>query len=536
MIINKRSIDLKESYLHLLFSISVILCIFVEFFLQNYQQIDAVIIIDTSKWLFVLIMAPITLFFIKKKLMFKISVLIYFFFKFDFLKITLKKFNLIFDGEISLVILVILSYLFLKYYNNLQKFFQVFFLIYLIGLTVNFIFLYSTQFSIKKNIETKVKYNFFNSEELSKINNKRNIYLIILDEMTSLEEFKKYYNDINIYDVKEKLSSYNLHYIDGSKSVFTTSYLTFSSIFNLQPIVTENSKKYENRDNFFPQVLLKNKNHPNYPILIKTLNQINYRLIWIGTAWADCARYDSKLCFSYDETTGKKNLRIDYVLNTNISNVDSFFYSQTPLKPIIFNLNNLIIKEKKYFQWEYEANNGIGKFLKASKYFDPTASNRKNFFFIHHNSPHFPYVYNEDCSERIDDTHIKNNYLGYKMAYMCNLKRIQNFMNFINNKDPSAIVIIQGDHGFEFDPKKNLSPNGFTKENARKRLEHFNALKVPNNCKKYLTNRIGNINAVRLALSCAVGLKPKLIEEKHYVGFYETQRGYGKVIEYKNFK
>ena len=49
-------------------------------------------------------------------------------------------------------------------------------------------------------------------------------------------------------------------------------------------------------------------------------------------------------------------------------------------------------------------------------------------------------------------------------------------MRHINKNDPNAIVIIQGDHGFEFDNTGNLKESGFTKENAINRLKHFNAI------------------------------------------------------------
>ena len=40
----------------------------------------------------------------------------------------------------------------------------------------------------------------------------------------------------------------------------------------------------------------------------------------------------------------------------------------------------------------------------------------------------------------------------------------------MNENDPEAIVIIQGDHGFEFDETGNLKDSGFSENNIKLRL------------------------------------------------------------------
>ena len=535
-----KNYNTKYSF-ELFFGSIVIFIIFFEFFIKNSNQLDTVLIVDTLKWFVILLSINILYFFFFRNTILAFSISCYFFFKFELLRKNFQEF-INFDGEISFVIIAISIFFLYFYFKKINSFLKIYILFYLVILIFKFL---SINPNIKINQSDDIiasneidNFKYFEADELKKIDYKknRNIYFVILDAMVSLEEFQRQTKGFQKENIIENLKSLNLQYISESKSVFPASHLTFSSIANLDAIKKPNSEKYYNRDNFFPSVLLLPKKHPNYPKLLKALNEIQYTFKWIGSAWADCNKYDENFCLEYDEISGEKNYRIEYILDHNISDVDNFFLSQTPLRSILFNLNYLLFGEKKYSQWEFKANDGIGKFIKSIQYFN-FKKDKNYFFWIHHASPHWPYVYDRSCEERIDDSHLstKNNFKGYKEAYLCNLKKINQFMNYINKHDPRAIVILQGDHGFEFDATGHLKKTGFTKENARKRLDHFNAIKINSSCKKYISSKIGNINAVRLALNCSVNTKPKLIEEKNYIGFYENQDQYGLIFDFSKY-
>ena len=94
----------------------------------------------------------------------------------------------------------------------------------------------------------------------------------------------------------------------------------------------------------------------------------------------------------------------------------------------------------------------------------------------------------------------------YEKNYQCFLKRVKEFIKFINEFDPDAMVVIQSDHG-TLDSPKLLDEEG---EYLNK---IFTLAKVSNECEKNLSNRIDNINAIRLLLSCATNQKFKPINE-----------------------
>ena len=523
------------------FSIIGISIPYLEFISKNLAQIDYVILKDTTSIFLISFFLLLIVLVILKKFFKNINDLLvlyfctqYLFFKFSSIKHLLSENKIPYDGELSFLIIILGTFFIflLRKQSTLLKFLKFYIIFYFVFiLLVSFIeifqnYKYKNQNLLSNSSESKKYINsYFTEKEIEGIkkNKNKNIYLILFDGMTSLEEFNLQNKELNfnLNETYKKLSDLQLTYIKRSKSVFTTSYLSFSSIFNLNPVVLPNSPKYKDRSNFFPSNLL-DKNSENYPLLLKTLSSINYKFKWVGTPWAECIRYDKTFCLSYNDETKENNLEIYYELNPNNNYVYDYFLSLTFIKPIIFNFKKIFYKEEKYFQWEYKTNDGIGKFLNSIKKSDISKKNNY-FYFIHHMAPHWPYVYSKDCSERIDDSHVDNNFLGYKESYLCSLKKIEEFMKYINQNDPEAIVIMQGDHGFEFDETGNLKDSGFTKENALKRLKHFNSIKINNVCKKYLSNTIGNINGVRLALSCATNTSPKLVIEKHLVGYYETQ-------------
>ena len=105
----------------------------------------------------------------------------------------------------------------------------------------------------------------------------------------------------------------------------------------------------------------------------------------------------------------------------------------------------------------------------------------------------------------MNDSNTKLITFHYSQNYFCALKKIKEFIKYINNFDPEAIVIFQADHG-----------QRMINTNTNHRYKIFNLIKVPENCRKYLSNEIDSVNASRLALSCATDTATKLLKRKLY--------------------
>ena len=135
-------------------------------------------------------------------------------------------------------------------------------------------------------------------------------------------------------------------------------------------------------------------------------------------------------------------------------------------------------------------------------------NNINYFYFIHNILPSDPFIFDEDCNKKnhVKDDGDMNIYLkNYSKNYKCALKKIKEFIEFIDLHDPDAIVVFQADHGEKITLNRNNN-----------KYKIFNLIKVPNLCKKYLTNEIDSVNAVRLSINCATGTKVKLLKRKIY--------------------
>ena len=112
-------------------------------------------------------------------------------------------------------------------------------------------------------------------------------------------------------------------------------------------------------------------------------------------------------------------------------------------------------------------------------------------------SPHWPYITDENCSYK--NYPGEKNFDGYKAAYLCNLKKIINTINFLEVFDPDATVIFQSDHNWIMSKSKN-----------EKKLI-FNLIKLDSDCKIEEDINLNNVNILRLVFSCITGNNPNYI-------------------------
>jgi hypothetical protein len=340
-----------------------------------------------------------------------------------------------------------------------------------------------------------------------KILTKRNVYYIILDGMIALETAAQV-NIVTKKEVLDNLSNAGLKYIDQSMSSYSGTYLTLASIMLTDYPHKPSSPKFVDRSNFFPRMMgLQKTELP----LMSFLNRANSSFFWSGNSWASCNSSEKWSCINSSSELAAKN--------------SSKFYLTTPFvmiyQLIVRSLNN---------------QGSIDKFL---KYIDKNGAPKTPFFaFIHHFSPHSPYLVTNECEPTNSSKYFNRSFEGYKASYDCVLKTVELFMEKINNIDPEAIVVFQADHGW-LDEKDHLhgSDLEFTeKEKYTLRGKIFNAIKAPEICfEKYGLPRT-NVNTIRFTLNCAYGFRLPYRQNIHYQSFYEKDLDYGIVIERKIYE
>ena len=407
-------------------------------------------------------------------------------------------------SEISLLVILLIFIIFYKIFIKQKKklitFLCLFFLLQYFYSGVVYYQNYRNYDSNKTSFNNAKLISNDQIKNSLKKKNTKNIYYVIVDEMTSINEFNSLFG---AKLTKEELinDSEEFIYFDDYSS-FNTTTLTIASIFHLDRIVKvgDDVSKYNHSKILFPKNLSKNNLITSQePRLVRLLNNINYNFKWVGNNWGNCKNINKDLCLN-TKLSQKKNFDLInlYILNS--------FFKPTPFEVILLKVIDIFQPESNYILGnDFIENDAINKFLSFN--FKPK-SDQRYFFFIHHMMPHSPYIFNSDCTY---DGSLKNNVPeklnGYKNNFFCTILRINQFLDFIKKNDPEAIVVIQGDHGFRNDKT-------FTSKNDTRKFKIFNFLKLSRECNENLENqnKLGNINSIRVALNCALNIDLKLID------------------------
>ena len=464
---------------------------FMDFIKSNINEID--IIVGKSFYFLILFLAFILFsctyilnFFVKKKNFLESSLIVvlifWLFFKHNLLNVQIKnifdKLNLVefgYSSEISLLILFILSFYFsiLILKNNIffKRFINIFFSLSFIVVLFQIII-----FDNKPKIDNTLQKSLINFPDQINIE-KRNVYFFILDAMQPIKEFEKYYK-LDLQKFLTSAENKNYKYFNNTKNLYDNTTHGLSAIFYLNKIFTPQKKLKEETKILYPTLL--RANHRSN--LINNLDNLGYQFKWLGNFFAYCPKFNLKYCLNK-----KKNPIFDTYLYIN-------FFRQSPLIQIIMNFGYIFNFDfnKNFF---FKLNDGMGRLIDYLK--ENNKIDQPTFYFIHHMSPHWPYITNSDCSYKSFPGN--KNYEGYKSAYLCNLKKINKTISFLEKNDPNATVIFQSDHNWEMSKKK------------QKKKMIFNLIKVDSECKIEKDINLNNVNVLRLVFSCMTGNSPDYI-------------------------
>ena len=231
---------------------------------------------------------------------------------------------------------------------------------------------------------------------------KNNIYFVILDAMIPIKNFEKHY-DMSLNNFINDIEDLDYKYIHDTNNLYDNTAYNLTSLFNLDEIL-KNDELPQNK--YLYPSMLRNIEKTN---LFKNLSSLEYNFKWAGNLFAYCPKFNLRYCLDKD----KKGI-IDIYLSLN-------FLQKSPFIPIATHLANFFnFNFNKYLF--FELNDGIGRLVNFLINQENNIEDKPNFYFIHHMSPHYPYVTDKDCSYKFYSG--KKNFEGYKSAYLCNLKRL----------------------------------------------------------------------------------------------------------------
>ena len=399
-----------------------------------------------------------------------------------------------------------LTYFFLIYFEKkhfkfLSRFLKIYVLIMFIFLFYNlFIFQFGTEKQNTKNISLNTLTEI--DSNLIKENSKNeNIFLIILDGMMSLEYAKKLGVIKSEQEMIIDLENNDFLYEENFFSNYDTSYLSIASLLRSSYPVIEQSKRYNNRKNFFPFFILNEKKDND---LFKILRKTKKKLIWLGNEWAFCQDNSYIKCLNSDPMY-KKISRLKLFYSDSIFSYILNFYSPDD-------------KSKEALDFLMTPNFANKSYMQT----------KGDIYLIHVLSPHPPYIFDQNCDIKNEQKEKKefNEIQYYSYAYNCLIKSISDWTNKINKVNKDNMIFILGDHGWSFD-EDIMKKNDIDKDKIR--FSPFFAYKVPERCKD-LKSPNSIVNVLRFALICAGNKELNYIKDLKFKSFYESNPNYGRVF------
>ncbi len=521
--------QLENSSLFFLFLFNLSLCfifLLIIFLIKNFlkKSIDNIYLISSLFYLSLFLHNDV------KTLIDKINIYI-------FNSWRIEKINSLYFNEISILLILLVIYVIIYFQRKFIFFKEIFktFLIFLVS--TNFILVIYNFYSFKKNIDREqLELKNLNLLKLNKSNNKivkKNVYYIVFDGLISLENAyeQKVFKDPNdILDIKNKLKDLKIEYIPESTSNYNYTYLTLSSIFYLNSPLDEKSPKYKDNAYLFPLMLNKRNlnvlEKKNLTILPKILDKNDYKFYYFGNSWHQCVNDDINNINCFGKSSNK------------FLNSLEVFYSKTPIIQFTQNLFKYSSKENtsSFFLNNLETIHGVIN--------RDTANHKKgNFIFVHSIIPHDPYL-DKNCN--YNDIF---SLTSYSYSYSCVLKKIFDITNFLNQKDPSALIIFQSDHGWvnkfssnvnrdDFIYSEKTIINGKLNKNIKKEFNHrasiFNGIKASDECFKKNGVPLNNANTIKFVFNCIFNYDLNYQKNNHFIGLdAKDPDNYGKLFKLK---
>jgi len=331
-----------------------------------------------------------------------------------------------------------------------------------------------------------------------------NVYYIILDGYVGDRNLKKVF-DLDIQDFLNRMKAHGFSYLSESRSNYVGSASSIGSLFHLGYFRDETSTKDTlPPQNFFPIVM----NRVPPPPLIGQLKQQDYSLL-LSESWY----------------SGCKDRYFECLLKPGLSSLNresQLVLSRTPLKRLAPSLFN---KHVDAFQPITE--DVLEQHLKESKPF---------FLFAHHMQPHSPWYFDGECNS-IDTTGRAEKDL-FSDSVKCVNRTVIAFVEMVTRLDPTAIIVMHGDHGSGFigmEEHRGVSEHDWSIAALDERSETISLVRAPNVCRDWLRPSLGPINTMRFVVSCLARKKPNYVREQLLIPgpeYAETHR----LVEYTGFE
>lgn len=312
-----------------------------------------------------------------------------------------------------------------------------------------------------------------------------NVYYFILDAYGSVSSLRRHldYDNTPFIAAMERRGFYHAA---GALASYNRTMFTLAAIFAQDYFVADALTLEEGGRRWltYPQLL----NAPQPPSLVAEAGSQGYAFYLVGNYWARCAG-PWVSCYAGEDGSA-------YLADV--------FWSATPGAA-------LVAQARAGGAEDLPDVDGIGRLLARLREEGPPPA--PTFTFIHHLSPHAPYLFHADCSLRDEYGADLQDWPEEAKPYFLenlecvNLKAAQ-AADEILALDPEAVIVFQGDHGSSFTVDWEAPFDDWRPEWIHERSTILNLVRLPERCRPWLAPDLDNVATVRAVMGCVSGRPP----------------------------
>lgn len=354
---------------------------------------------------------------------------------------------------------------------------------------------------------SKAKNNFIiNSLDDSQLDKLPNIYSIFLDAYSRSDQLSILGFDNSM--LENELTKQGFYIAKNSKTNFIRTDLSMFTFWNMDYPKITNNKPDINKLLVQSTALGKNKS-------ISIFKELGYQYVRMGpnqSRLQDCSGYEDLCLFQINSVDGRAGGMSNNII-TQIFRMTPFYLVWD--KYFSASKRNLFLKGTLR-----DAANALR--ARASELLAPY------FISIHVWQPHAPYIFQRDCTPHAEQipyfrswdrngVNKDRNIDYYLQATECANTQLIELIRQITSSDPSAIILIQSDHGHAFSMDLDLAPSKWTEQAKIARSSIFWAVKAPKSCQSHLYPEISSVNSLRFIFGCIANDDPVFLEDITFI-------------------
>jgi hypothetical protein len=340
-----------------------------------------------------------------------------------------------------------------------------------------------------------------------------NIYFFLLDAYARADKIKTqlHFDNSQFLDF---LKARGFYVVERATANYPTTWLSVASTVSMKYIQTEDMPPY--RSTAPLHKIMKGEN-----ATVEKLRSYGYKYIYVANG------------HFYYQCPGYEDYCIQGANRPLLGQMEINLLKSTPVYPAILKVRpGLIIQPI------------LGSFTQVSEVSDEIINmplKSPYFIFSHLLVPHPPFTLDAHCKRTGNDNINLRGWQelpisGYTDYLQCVNRQMGELLDRIIAKDPTAVILIQGDHGTSFLMDWKLPLKDWPAAGNAERLASMNAIRLPDRCGTSLYPTMSLVNSFRAVFSCLENRKPEFLPDISYISPDSNNKEFGHVLRVDPYK